>query len=398
MQQSSRCSGVAIIGEASTSADLDRVAEARVGVVRGVGAALHGDLRELLGRGAELVHVARRGERVRGHRRRAVRDLELPRPGAVGAVVGERDLGDARVARGRVRDDHDVGHAGRDRERRVAGVGDERGAADVGRVEPARVQAHVLGHLAERHLQPALGREAAPRSRTRRRRRAPGRRRRAPRGCTPPGSRTGARRAPSGAATRTRRRSPPLRWETPCTPPARESGGSMRRERRDGYARLGFRLTRAARRDPRRLVRLLRVAPAATARPSSRSPGRAPSARAARRDPRGGRRSPPTDRPARPRAAGTVAIVSSSGSTVSSSSHANGVDTWPPTRGARAPGREHGLVRRVLVVVDEHARAALLLPPGPGAELGPAALELAGEGDRGGAHLVGVPAAARGGT
>ena len=38
--------------------DLDRVAEARVRVVRGVGPALHRDLRELLGRGAELVHVA----------------------------------------------------------------------------------------------------------------------------------------------------------------------------------------------------------------------------------------------------------------------------------------------------------------------------------------------------
>ena len=44
------------------------------------------------------------------------------------------------------------------------------------------------------------------------------------------------------------------------------------------------------------------------------------------------RPSPPTDRPAVRRRAGTVAMVSSSGWIASSSSHANGVDTWAPGR------------------------------------------------------------------
>ena len=55
------------------------------------------------------------------------------------------------------------------------------------------------------------------------------------------------------------------------------------------------------------------------------------------------------------------------------------------------PGPEHGLVRGVLVVVDEDALAPLLLPPGRGDEVGSAALELAGHGHCGRPHLVGVP-------
>ena len=60
--------------------------------------------------------------------------------------------------------------------------------------------------------------------------------------------------------------------------------------------------------------------------------------------------------------------------------------------GAHRPGAEDGLVRRVLVEVDEDAPAALLLPPCGGDQLGAAALELACGRDRRGAHLVGVPA------
>ena len=60
--------------------------------------------------------------------------------------------------------------------------------------------------------------------------------------------------------------------------------------------------------------------------------------------------------------------------------------------GAHRPGAEDGLVRRVLVVVDEDAGAALLLPPGRGDQLGAAALELAGGRDRRAPHVVGVPA------
>src|ERR671918_465884 len=55
------------------------------------------------------------------------------------------------------------------------------------------------------------------------------------------------------------------------------------------------------------------------------------------------------------------------------------------------PRAEDGLVRRVLVVVDEDALAALLLPPRGGDQLGAPALELAGGSDRRRSHLVGVP-------
>ena len=56
------------------------------------------------------------------------------------------------------------------------------------------------------------------------------------------------------------------------------------------------------------------------------------------------------------------------------------------------PRAEHGLVRRVLVVVDEDAFPALLLPPRGGQEVGTALLELARHRNRGRPHLVRVPA------
>src|SRR5438552_1882105 len=51
------------------------------------------------------------------------------------------------------------------------------------------------------------------------------------------------------------------------------------------------------------------------------------------------------------------------------------------------PRPEDRLVGRVLVEVDEHAAAALLLPPRGGDEVGPSTLQLARGGDRGGPHL-----------
>src|SRR5919197_4102150 len=55
------------------------------------------------------------------------------------------------------------------------------------------------------------------------------------------------------------------------------------------------------------------------------------------------------------------------------------------------PRAEDGLVRRVLVVVDEDAPAALLLPPRGGDQLWAAALELASRRDGCRPHLVRVP-------
>ena len=58
--------------------------------------------------------------------------------------------------------------------------------------------------------------------------------------------------------------------------------------------------------------------------------------------------------------------------------------------GARShgPRAEHGLVRRVLVEVDEDTRASLFLPPGRGDQVGTATLELAADRDRCRTHVV----------
>src|SRR5262245_29504661 len=77
----------------------------------------------------------------------------------------------------------------------------------------------------------------------------------------------------------------------------------------------------------------------------------------------------------------------------------NGVDLVPRQgrrylgagTGSRRPRAEHRLVWCVLVVVDEDAAAALLLPPRSGDQVGTAPLELAGGGDCRGTNLVGVP-------
>src|SRR5580658_2726978 len=59
--------------------------------------------------------------------------------------------------------------------------------------------------------------------------------------------------------------------------------------------------------------------------------------------------------------------------------------------GPDRPGTEDGLVRSVLVVVDEYPRAALLLPPGRRDQVRTPPLKLTRDRDRAQADLVGVP-------
>src|SRR5258707_7639702 len=62
---------------------------------------------------------------------------------------------------------------------------------------------------------------------------------------------------------------------------------------------------------------------------------------------------------------------------------------WP---GADRPCAEDGLVRGVLVVIDEHSRAAFFLPPRRRDEVGPASLQVARYRHGGRPDLVGIPA------
>ena len=257
MQQSSRCSGVAIIGDASTSATSIGSRKRASGCARRWPGTAPRSARAARAscrtRACGASRPARRSTPSTGRR-----DLELAGPGVVGAVVGERDLGDAGVARGGVRDDHDVGHAGRDRERRVAGVRDERGAADVGRVEPARVDAQVLGDLRDRHLQAALGRER--------------RRGREPVDVAELQTGVGERAEDALRLDRERVHAGAFRRGDSYTPTIATSplgnamhssgsgsGGSMRAARTPGYSVSGSALRAPARRDARRLVRHLGV-------------------------------------------------------------------------------------------------------------------------------------------
>ena len=119
--------------------------------------------------------------------------------------------------------------------------------------------------------------------------------------------------------------------------------------------------------------------PAARGHPSVRKPGRARGARAMARATAAVVHLLP--RVAQRQSLGTLAIVSSSGWIASISSHVRASTPAPPEP-AHRPGAEDGLVRRVLVVVDEDAPAALLLPPCRRDQIGAAALELAGGGCR----------------
>ena len=131
---------------------------------------------------------------------------------------------------------------------------------------------------------------------------------------------------------------------------------------------------------------------AATARRAARPPCRARPAPAAARSTAGAAAMSAHGSPRRRTRSGTVRMVRSFGD--------HRLDLLPGERrrdlAARAgpgePGAEDGLVGRVLVEVDEDAAAALLLPPVGGDQVGEAALQLAGQGDGGGAHLHRVPA------
>ena len=85
------------------------------------------------------------------------------------------------------------------------------------------------------------------------------------------------------------------------------------------------------------------------------------------------------------------------GRCASSSSQRNGVDTWPC-----GLARTHHAPKTVLwgafwLKSTNTRLPPLLLPPGRGDQVGPAPLELPGDGHRGGPHLVAVPPRLRGG-
>ena len=111
---------------------------------------------------------------------------------------------------------------------------------------------------------------------------------------------------------------------------------------------------------------------------------------------RRGRHRAPTDRPTRPPAPGTVGDRELVGRDRLELVPARTASTpGRPRRGAHAPRAEHRLVGRVLVEVDEHARAPLLLPPGGGDQVGPAPLQLPRERHRRGPDGDTSPTAAR---
>ena len=96
--------------------------------------------------------------------------------------------------------------------------------------------------------------------------------------------------------------------------------------------------------------------------------------------------------PRRRTRSGTVRMVSSSGATVSTSSHVSGVDTWPPGRGRANQAPNTVLCGAFWLKSTKTRLPALLLPPVGRDLLGMAPFELAGQRDRGGAHLHRVPA------
>ena len=95
--------------------------------------------------------------------------------------------------------------------------------------------------------------------------------------------------------------------------------------------------------------------------------------------------------PAAAKRAGTVARVRSPGSTSATSSHSSGHDTRPSALLRTEYAGGHGAVAGVLVVVDEHPLAALLLPPLRRGERRHLALDGPGQRQRGAPHLGEVP-------
>ena len=162
--------------------DGDRVAVHRVGIAGRVLARLHRDRRELLGRGAVLVHVPLRGHRVRADEREPGRELVGHRqrhrhPAAAAAAPA----GAERAARRRqlvvAVDDRDrVDVAVLDRAVRVHRVELEARAADARRLEPARREPEVLGEhdlvhaaVARRSARPSMSAFSRPASSSARR-------------------------------------------------------------------------------------------------------------------------------------------------------------------------------------------------------------------------------------
>ena len=145
-QQSSRCSGSTIIREAWWSSRVigfSKKNAARVG--RGVAAVRDGDGPEVLGRGAEVVHVAPRLHRDRGGRRTEPHRVGPGVVEAVGVDLGggrERELPEPRLrpfVEAAVAD-HDVGHVARHRHRRLL---DRRAGRAAAVVDPAE-EPHLL--------------------------------------------------------------------------------------------------------------------------------------------------------------------------------------------------------------------------------------------------------------
>ena len=128
--------------------DGDAIAVVRVRVERRVVTRRHGDLGQLLDRGAELVHVAPGGHGVLGDQRVPERRVELHRAPApereVGAPVAAFQVGTRRRA---VREHDDFGVAFRDRSGGVLDHELPGGAADAGAVDPRRPETQVLGDL-----------------------------------------------------------------------------------------------------------------------------------------------------------------------------------------------------------------------------------------------------------
>ena len=131
----------------------------RFGVSHRVITRRRGDLRELLARGAVLMHVAVRDHRVIRDQRHAAEALEIiGGSGHAGAHArADADRPGMAVRRRAVAEQRDARLALRDVALRVGGVELVGAAADVGRVDHVRVQAEVLGDLQARHAAAIAG-------------------------------------------------------------------------------------------------------------------------------------------------------------------------------------------------------------------------------------------------
>ena len=153
-QQSRRCRGSTLVWRGQHVLDGERVAVAGPRIARGPFPGAHGDLGQLLGRGAVLVHVTRGGQRVGTHRcAQAVRQVPLHhrvgtgRAAPAATATAAAQAGPLAIAarRGGVDADDDVADAGCDGGGRVLDVHLVARAAGHGRLGEDRVDAEVLG-------------------------------------------------------------------------------------------------------------------------------------------------------------------------------------------------------------------------------------------------------------